>query len=47
MHPCYGKIPAIKTMDYLCEGEELFIHYGFDMDEAPQWYKDYWAEYNN
>ena len=42
MHPCYGKIPAIKTMDYLCEGEELFIHYGFDMDEAPQWYKDFW-----
>jgi len=42
LHPCYGKIPAITTLEDLKQGEELFIHYGFDMDEAPQWYQDFW-----
>jgi len=42
LHPCYGKIPAITTLEDLKDGDELFIHYGFDMDEAPQWYLDFW-----
>jgi len=44
LHPCFGKIPAIQTMEDLEAGDELFIHYGFDMDEAPQWYKDFWMK---
>ena len=44
LHPCYGKVPAIKTCEDLRKGDELFIHYGFDMDEAPQWYKDFWMK---
>ena len=46
MHPCYGKIPAIQMSENIQKGQELFIHYGFDMDEAPQWYKDFWMNQN-
>ena len=44
LHPCYGKIPAILTLEDLEQGDELFIHYGYDMDEAPQWYADFWSQ---
>ena len=30
----------------LHEGEELFVHYGMDMEEAPQWYHDSWDLYS-
>jgi len=43
LHPCYGKVPAIFTLEDLEKGDELFIHYGYDMDAAPQWYVDFWA----
>jgi SET domain-containing protein len=26
-------------------GEELFIHYGMDMEEAPEWYLNSWETF--
>ena len=42
VHPCYGKIPAIATIKDVNKGDELFVHYGIDMEEAPDWYINSW-----
>lgn len=46
VHPCYERIPAIRTIFNIEQGEELFIHYMIDMEEAKQWYKDVWENFS-
>ena len=29
------------------KGEELFVHYGMDMEEAPDWYLESWQVYSD
>ena len=32
-------------LSYVCNntvGEEIFVHYGYDLDDCPDWYKDAW-----
>lgn len=41
-HPCYGKIPAVCTQENVKQGEEISIHYHYELDVAPQWYVDFW-----
>ena len=41
-HPCYGRIPAVRTIRRVAKGEELLAHYGMDMETAFDWYQEAW-----
>ena len=41
-HPLFGIIPAIITIRDVEEGEEVFVSYGYDLLESPQWYREEW-----
>lgn len=45
-HPCYGRIPAARTISQVNKGDELFIHYMIDMEEAKEWYKEVWDNFS-
>jgi hypothetical protein len=34
-HPCYGLLPAIRTLQPLQEGEEVTVHYHYAMEVIP------------
>merc|ERR1719186_90839 len=42
LHPCYGRVPALRTTRKIKAGEELLVHYNMDMEDAPDWYKLAW-----
>ena len=37
-HPRHGLIPCITAVRDISEGEELFLHYGYDPRNCPDWY---------
>jgi hypothetical protein len=40
----FGIVPClISTHDIEC-GEEVFVHYGYDLENCPQWYEDVWLK---
>jgi len=38
-HPRHGLIPCTRTTREVLEGEELFLHYGYDPRNCPTWYR--------
>ena len=44
VHPIYGYIPCTVTTKEVREGEELFVHYHYSLDDCPAWYEEL---YNN
>jgi len=43
-HPRWGIVPCISTIKDICEGEELFVKYGYDPDYSPTWYQVAWQK---
>jgi len=41
-HPKYGVIPCLTSNHDIQPGEEIFVHYGYDLDGCPDWYEDAW-----
>ena len=43
-HPRFGAIPALQTLLSVKEGEEITVSYDYNMDDAPPWYQDLFAQ---
>ncbi|CAB4068287.1 SETD7 [Lepeophtheirus salmonis] len=43
-HPRFGVIPCLVTNHDVEAGEEIFVHYGYDMDGCPDWYEVVWLQ---
>ena len=41
-HPRFGLVPCLMTNTDIRAGEEIFVHYGYDLDRCPDWYSDAW-----
>ena len=39
-HPVYGYIPCSLTTKPVSQGEELFVHYHYVLNDCPAWYED-------
>merc|ERR1712080_760194 len=40
-HPSHGPVVALVATQHIAKGQELFISYNYDLENAPQWYKDH------
>ena len=38
-HPRHGTIPCALADRDIRQGEELFLHYGYDYNNCPVWYR--------
>jgi histone-lysine N-methyltransferase SETD7 len=45
VHPCFGRIPAVKTIKPVHRGDELLVHYFMDMEETYEWYREAWSRF--
>ena len=45
LHPCYGRVPAVKTLVAVAARDELLVDYM--MDPQPDWYWRVWEEANS
>ena len=45
-HPVYGVIVCLIATEDIDVDDELFVHYGYDLDAAPQWYQDLHHQYD-
>merc|ERR1711953_186597 len=41
-HPRFGLIPCILSTQDIPENQEVFVHYGYELDDCPVWYEDSW-----
>ena len=44
-HPRHGTIPCAVAIRDISQGQELFLHYGYDPNNCPLWYKEAVEEY--
>ena len=44
-HPRHGLIPCITAVRDIEEGQELFLHYGYDPRNCPPWYQELLAHF--
>ena len=45
-HPRFGLVPSILSTQDIGENEEIFVHYGYELDDCPAWYEDSWNQGN-
>ena len=38
-HPRFGVIPCVTATHEIKAGEEIFIHYGYYLNNCPDWYE--------
>lgn len=43
-HPRFGHIPCLMSITKIKAGEEVFVHYGYDLDRCPEWYAEAWDQ---
>ena len=43
-HPRFGLVPSILSTQDIGENEEIFVHYGYELDDCPAWYEDSWNQ---
>jgi len=43
-HPRWGVIPCIASIHSIAKGEEIFVRYGYDLDNCPDWYLQAWEK---
>ena len=36
-HPCYGLVPCLMSTHDVEKGEEIFVHYGYELSGCPDW----------
>jgi len=44
-HPRFGDIKCVASLKPIKAGEELTIHYAYELNTAPVWYKKQWARH--
>jgi hypothetical protein len=45
-HPYLGLIPAIFSTHDIEANEEIFCHYGYNLENCPDWYESAWQNGN-
>ena len=43
-HPRFGLVPSILSTQDIAENEEVFVHYGYELDDCPDWYESAWSQ---
>ena len=43
-HPRFGLVPSILSTQDIGKGEEVFVHYGYELDDCPDWYEEAWSK---
>ena len=38
-HPRFGVIPCVTATHDIEAGEEIFVHYGYHLNNCPDWYE--------
>lgn len=41
-HPRFGLVPCLLSTHDIEENEEIFVHYGYELDDCPDWYEEAW-----
>jgi len=41
-HPRWGLVPCIASTRDISACEEIFVRYGYDLDDCPDWYREAW-----
>ena len=41
-HIRFGLIPCILSTQDIPENQEIFVHYGYELDDCPVWYEESW-----
>lgn len=36
-HPRFGLVPCLLSTLDIADGEEIFVHYGYELDDCPDW----------
>ncbi len=36
-HPRFGLVPCVTSSHDIEAGEEVFVHYGYDLNNCPDW----------
>ena len=44
--PRFGLIPCIISSTHIEKGEEIFIHYGYTLQNCPEWFSEAWIKDN-
>lgn len=45
-HPRFGIIPCLLSTHDIEPDEEIFVHYGYDLENCPDWYEEVWLKGN-
>ena len=45
-HPRFGLIPCLTSTHDIEAGEEIFVHYGYELAGCPDWYEELWQKGN-
>ena len=45
-HPKYGLVPCLVSNHDIKADEEIFVHYGYQLDTCPDWYEEAWRTGN-
>ena len=38
-HPRFGLVPCVTATHDIEAGEEVFVHYGYNLSNCPDWYE--------
>ena len=41
-HPRWGLVPCLTCTHDIEPGEEIFVHYGYELANCPDWYEEAW-----
>jgi len=45
-HPRFGLVPCVLSTHDIKSGEEVFVHYGYELTDCPDWYEEAWQQGN-
>ena len=43
-HPSFGLVPCVLSTHDIKSGEEVFVHYGYELTDCPDWYAEAWEQ---
>ncbi len=43
-HPRFGIVPCLVSTHDIEKDEEIFVHYGYDLGNSPEWYEQAWLK---
>jgi len=45
-HPRFGLVPCLLSTHDIEKDEEIFVHYGYELSDSPEWYEAAWSSGN-